>query len=1415
MPSLKIELIVDDKGNVTISKAEKGLEALNAEATKLGSSFAGALGKMQTTLEGMNTSLKKTEAHTKQASQSMAALSRSILRLYAQYYILSSAIQAVGSAILKSIDIIDQYNNAITTMAALITSRLKFNHGETLAEGYKRARTYAEGLMGTLVDIDKHVTMNLQELIEMSQEMIRQGVILDTNNQEAVKGFTNVANALSTMIGNVPDRMRQINQEIRALLTGQTRESDKLAKSVASMTPEFAKQIEIHRKAGDLWQWLGGLLRGFSAAQSDIDRSWQTMKSTLQTIGMQIARLGLDSMFREVVAWAGKLSQWADAHKEQIADGLAVAWRTVKAGMEETWAILKQFAPALRLMVVYLEMMLQLRDKMGAARGVIMEALFGATPVGALLNVLERVDRILNKVSGQGNQAGQRIPVGVPVGTPVPELKDTVDKKAADEAKRLFDQYTRSKNTVADSVAQLRAEISQRYSLGVQLEKNRIAYSAYVRDIDEKLSPAQRKNLSELARQEFALKNINAMLEDGAKRAKNLADKEADEWKQKDEAAKLTEQQKEAFDALYLSLDPVIGASRRYSRALEDIKNAQALLNTGQGGTITQEQINRATALLEAQKNVYNTGYVADYYSQISSLEDEALQKRLAAIEEERKMNALLFDERTAQILANQQMAEAYVEAIVKKNKPIMDMFGGMAELLEGIGSLYEKGSSQAKTFADAANALTIAQKALAVVNAVAAVAASASAPWPVQWANMAAMLAAMGSLLGSIGTSINGGGGHGESAESYKPTTVLGGASGEASKSIQNALELLNDVNGESYVELVGIHRNMRELNNNITGLVRSILQGDKGYTALTNSIDMSSKSGWELLGGFGSFMQFVFDDILGGVADLIGKIPLIGGLAGGIVGGVVNIVDWIVSGVLSGFGSVKKKVTQQGIQMVGTTVSDILEGIIVEGLYYTTVQTKKKSWGHVSRSNKTYYQAMDAETERLFNLVYQGIAGTLVAVGSGLGLGTDAAMAYKFPVQKINLKGVKADAVNDKIEAWINSMADTAISAIYGGFVGQFQQLGEGLYETAIRLLTDKAIVQDALDAMGVAFTGTTQDLVYFSESLINMAGDLDTLQDYFSKYTDAFLTEEQRVLHLRENLVGVLHTEGIVLPQTREAYADLVSSLNLMTDSGENAYYTLLALSDAADQYYTYLEKQSENIVDTLQGYVDKLQSAKDKLLGGKNDQSNFATGMQTLREVLGQIQNGSYNGLAGIDSALNAVTSLSMDRYGSYLDYQRDYYRALGVISELESLTSGRLTEWQAIQDTLQTNHDEDIDVAMAQLQALIGIHTAVGAQGSIGVPGYATGGSHPGGWRVVGENGPELEYTGPSSIYNNDRSRSLVDIAPLVEKLDRLIERVEAGDSVKASSLRQIERAITGITEDAFDADDRPALRVAT
>lgn len=53
------------------------------------------------------------------------------------------------------------------------------------------------------------------------------------------------------------------------------------------------------------------------------------------------------------------------------------------------------------------------------------------------------------------------------------------------------------------------------------------------------------------------------------------------------------------------------------------------------------------------------------------------------------------------------------------------------------------------------------------------------------------------------------------------------------------------------------------------------------------------------------------------------------------------------------------------------------------------------------------------------------------------------------------------------------------------------------------------------------------------------------------------------------------------------------------------------------------------------------------------------------------------------------------------------------------------------------------------------------------------PGFASGGRHSGGWRMVGETGPELEYTGPSHIMSNGDTQDLMNNAPVVAALNEM------------------------------------------
>ena len=62
----------------------------------------------------------------------------------------------------------------------------------------------------------------------------------------------------------------------------------------------------------------------------------------------------------------------------------------------------------------------------------------------------------------------------------------------------------------------------------------------------------------------------------------------------------------------------------------------------------------------------------------------------------------------------------------------------------------------------------------------------------------------------------------------------------------------------------------------------------------------------------------------------------------------------------------------------------------------------------------------------------------------------------------------------------------------------------------------------------------------------------------------------------------------------------------------------------------------------------------------------------------------------------------------------------------------------------------------------------------------GITGFASGGVHSGGLRIVGERGPELEVTAPSTIYSTDRTKELLGSRDIVFAIRDLINVVLQG-----------------------------------
>lgn len=300
--------------------------------------------KIQVIIEALN----RTDGGVKAAMASLKQMTNAATALSAEFLAIKFAVQQAFDMIAKPIQAamtaVEDYQSAVVKTAATITS-FQGSKGD-IGENYRKATEYAEALQEKLEEIDSRTIASAQDLGLITDEMLKQRVVLDINNQKQIEGFANLANAVATVTAGSGAKEIQIRQEVRALMQGQVDAQSQLASQVNAMVGGGLKQkVELWKQEGTLVENIGGLLVGYAAASGDLSSLWSTIKSTMETILNQVLRGGFADAFKEIVAAAQRLNEWAKEHKGDLQQMVNRGWLLIKGTLE---IILNLFKPLLK-----------------------------------------------------------------------------------------------------------------------------------------------------------------------------------------------------------------------------------------------------------------------------------------------------------------------------------------------------------------------------------------------------------------------------------------------------------------------------------------------------------------------------------------------------------------------------------------------------------------------------------------------------------------------------------------------------------------------------------------------------------------------------------------------------------------------------------------------------------------------------------------------------------------------------------------------------------------------------------------------------------------------------------------------------------------------------------------------------------
>ena len=278
--------------------------------------------------------------------------------------------------------------------------------------------------------------------------------------------------------------------------------------------------------------------------------------------------------------------------------------------------------------------------------------------------------------------------------------------------------------------------------------------------------------------------------------------------------------------------------------------------------------------------------------------------------------------------------------------------------------------------------------------------------------------------------------------------------------------------------------------------------------------------------------------------------------------------------SGGFLGIGktSTTRELQDLGIDIVSTTIAEIIAGGISGSTYQVIEQVKKKSgFLGIGGGTKTTYQTT---TGNIDQDVRDSITGVIASLRQGLidganVIGLDGAQAildsFQVNIGKISLAGLSGSEIEEQLNAVFSKVGDEMAGALFPALTGM-QRIGEGLFETFARVAREYQVVDVALASIGKEFGAVGVSSLAARSALVQMFESLDQFVEQTNFFRDNFLTEAERIAPVTQAVAAELERLGLASITTIDQFKNAVLGLDLTSASGQETYAALLQLAPA---------------------------------------------------------------------------------------------------------------------------------------------------------------------------------------------------------------------------------------------------------
>lgn len=401
---------------------------------------------------------------------------------------------------------------------------------------------------------------------------------------------------------------------------------------------------------------------------------------------------------------------------------------------------------------------------------------------------------------------------------------------------------------------------------------------------------------------------------------------------------------------------------------------------------------------------------------------------------------------------------------------------------------------------------------------------------------------------------------------------------------------------------------------------------------------------------------------------------------------------------------------------------------------------------------------------------------------------------------------------AINEVISTGSDKFVEMALPNLL-----EFQKIGEGAFETLIRVTQEQSIFNSALSKMGGDLSSLSTIMqVDVAQSIFDLIGGVERFNDLTGEFFSEFFTEAEQFEHLSTSLTGAVEGLGLSMFDSRDDFRAMVEGLDLTTEAGQSLFASLLELVPAMDEYFDVLENDSAEAATDAERALEKARRAEEdaaksltSALGSlvremeQAAKASFKGLIASVKAQQGELKSQLAIEISGIQANFDArrveVESKTASRVASL---NNQISRMGNTVSELSGLSDSIGSALGSLANVDRAGAFSNVEAAIARAQAggsLTGLNLepSISALGDISTESFGS---------ALDEQRERARTSSVLGELNDLTGNQLSAAERTVEMLERQITTVEAIGERELEKLDELQLEAEAAAEDRFQVE---------